>query len=408
MRWWLRVALGLVLVSVAVYGSAWATTGRFGASRAIVWLESDTEDVHRFPSRPVPAGPAVLELPAGEPLDLDAVWPRGDPDELFERTATVAFLVVQDGALRYERYFGGAHEQELRTSFSAVKSVVSTLVGLAVADGHIGSVRDRVTDYLPELLERDDRFADITIEDLLTMSSGLRYVERSLPWSDDAQTYYGTDLRSTALRARVEEPAGQRFLYNNYNLLLEGLILERATGQTVSEYLSERLWQPMGAEADASWSLDSTWSGFEKMESGLNAVARDYARFGLLFAHDGRADGRQVLPDGWVAYATGRDLGPDQRYAAHWWTGDVHGEPLPDGHFAAYGKYGQIVYVAPDRGVVIVRLGDDDGGVNWLHLLADVARRLQAGHATARDGGASVGEADRPWLTRDESRATFA
>jgi CubicO group peptidase (beta-lactamase class C family) len=206
-----------------------------------------------------------------------------------ERTSTAAFLVVQGGVLRYEGYFNGARPEDLRTSFSVAKPVVATLIGLAIEDGLIGSIYDPIVDYVPELVDRDPRFSDITIRHLLTMSSGLRYVERWWPWSDNVQTYYGTDLRNTGMSARVEQPPGETFLYNNYNLLLEGLVLERATGQSVSDYLSQRLWHPMGAEADASWSLDSTWSGFEKMESGLNAIARDYARFGLLFANDGRA-----------------------------------------------------------------------------------------------------------------------
>ncbi len=378
MRWVGRAVLSLVFALAVVYGTAWATTDRFGASRAMVWLEADTGDIHRFPSRPIPAGEDVLELPAGEPLDLSTVWPDGDPEAFLENTGTAALLVAQDGAIRYEGYFNGAGPQKLRTSFSTVKPVVSTLVGLAIADGSIGSVDDPITDYIPELNKRDTRFSDITIRHLLTMSSGLRYVERPLPWSDDAQTYYGTDLRRTALSTTVEDPPGQTFLYNNYNLLLEGLILERATGMSLSGYLSERLWQPMGAEADASWSLDSERSGFEKMESGLNAVARDYARFGLLFANAGRANGQQVVDEEWVRQATSPDTatGSADFYAFHWWTGRSNGQLFPDGHFMAAGNLGQFVYVAPDRDLVIVRLGDDYGAEGWPSLLAELASQL--------------------------------
>ncbi len=297
-------AASVLLVVLVAYTAAWLTTDRLGASRAVVWLGADTGDVHRFPSRPVRAGGPVLQLPAGAPLDLAELWQIADPAALLERTDTAALLVVKGGAVRHEWYSAGSGPGALRTSFSSVKSVVSTLMGLAIADGAVRSVDDPVARYVPELLEQDPRFADVTIRHLLTMSSGLRYVERPLPWSDDAQTYYGTDLRETALTAKIVEPPGRSFHHNNYNPLLEGLVLERATGRSVSEYLSQRLWRPMGAEADASWSLDSDRSGFEKMESGLNAVARDYARFGLLFARGGRADGRQVVPQTWVQQAT--------------------------------------------------------------------------------------------------------
>jgi CubicO group peptidase (beta-lactamase class C family) len=130
----------------------------------------------------------------------------------------------------------------------------------------------------------------ITLRDLLTMSSGIRYREGGFtsPLGDDTYTYYGVDLRDVALnRVRIVGPPGVSWQYNNYHPLLLGLVLERATGMPVSEYMATRLWQPLGAEADATWSLDSEDSGFEKMESGLNATPVDYARFGLLFLHDG-------------------------------------------------------------------------------------------------------------------------
>ena len=372
------VAASVLLALGATYAGAWLTTDRFGASRAVAWLEADTGDVDRFPSRPVPAGGPVLALPAGAPLDLAQLWGLADPVALLEQTDTAALLVVQGGEVRHEWYGAGSGPTQLRTSFSTVKSVMSTLMGLAIADGLVSSVDDPVTRYVPELLEQDPRYADVTIRHLLTMSSGLRYVERPLPWSDDAQTYYGTDLRETARASELVEPPGATWRYNNYNLLLEGLVLERATGRPVSDYLSERLWRPMGAEADASWSLDSERSGFEKTESGLNAVARDYARFGLLFARGGRADGRQVVPERWVREATSAQAagGAADFYAFHWWTRAGRGNPLPAGHVLAQGNLGQYVYVAPDRDLVIVRLGDDAGVEDWPQRLAQLAARL--------------------------------
>lgn len=375
-----RALLAVGLVLLVVYGAAWATVDRYGASRAIVWLEADTGDIDRFPSRTIPAGAQVWELPAGAPLDLAEVWEVPDAEDFLDATGTVAFLIVQDGQLRYERYAAGASGEELRTSFSVAKSIVSTLIGLAIEDGAIASLDEPITDFLPELLEVDPRYARITIRHLVTMSSGLGYVERLHPFSDDAQTYYGTDLRATGLSARIDGEPGQQFHYNNYNLLLEGMILERATGERVADYLARRLWQPMGAEADASFSLDSQASGFEKMESGFNAVARDYARFGRLIAAGGRVEDRQVVPAGWLELATcaERSQSVVDFHAAHWWTGTPDGELFPDGHVLAAGNHGQYVYVAPDLDVVIVRLGDTYGTDAWPQLLSDLAAQLQA------------------------------
>ncbi|GGI08608.1 serine hydrolase domain-containing protein [Egicoccus halophilus] len=375
------MALALVVALATTYAGAWATTDRYGASRAIAWLEADTGDLHRFPARVVPAGDTPRALPPGPALDLAEAWGVDDPSAVLAATSTAALLVVHDGRLRVETYLGDTGPDTQRTSFSSVKSVVSTLVGLAVADGAITSLDQPVTDHVPELLERDPRFARITVRHLLTMSSGLRYEERGTPFSDDARTYYGTDLRAVALDAQVTGPPGERFLYNNYNLLLEGLVLERATGQRVSDLLAERLWQPMGAEADAGLSLDSTRSGFEKMESGLNAVPRDYARFGLLFAADGRVGDRQVLPEGWVARAMSRgaDTGPNPAYGLHWWTGTFDGAPLPDGHAMAVGNFGQYVYVAPELDLVVVRLGDAYGDGAWPERFVRLAEHVAAG-----------------------------
>lgn len=382
-----RVALSVLVVLVVLagglYGAAHLLTGRYAWARAVAWGESDTADQFRFPERTIPAGTDVSPLPAGdppafldEPVNLDDT---GVPlDRWLAATDTRALLVVQHDRLVYEWYAGGVDPDDRQTSFSAAKSFVSTLVGIAVDEGLIDSVEDPVTTYVPELAERDPRFADITLRDLLTMSSGLRYVEEGLPWSDDALTYYGTDLRELALQhTQVEEPPGQTWHYNNYNPLLLGLVLERATGMSVSEYLATRLWQPLGAEADASWSLDSEASGFEKLESGINARPADFARFGLMMLHDGRWNGRQIVSSSWVREATASDTTTDPAsfYQYQWWVTPAIG-PSERWHFFAMGKFGQLIGVFPEENAVIVRLGSDTGGVDWRAELSRMADQL--------------------------------
>jgi CubicO group peptidase (beta-lactamase class C family) len=185
-----------------------------------------------------------------------------------------------------------------------------------------------------------------------------------------------------------DTPIGEAFHYNNYYPLLEGLIIEHATGMHVAEYLQEKFWKPMGAEFPASWSLDSERSGFEKMESGINARAIDFARFGLIFLHNGYWNGVQILPESWVSEST-EPLRPDPRvwhtfpewldyggyYKYHWW-----GINNPDGSydFCAQGRYGQIIYVAPRKNVVIVRLGaEPDANVSWPLVIHDMVDKLE-------------------------------
>jgi CubicO group peptidase (beta-lactamase class C family) len=210
-------------------------------------------------------------LPAGNPYasQIEAIARDGANGEnlvdYLDASGTTAFLVIHDDKVLYERYFDGYDRTSLQTSFSMAKSFASALVGIAIDEGHIESVEEPITNYLPELLEKDKRFESITIRRLLTMSSGIKYEEGGdLLWSeeaDDTKTYYSTDLRELALEnCQIEGKPGEYFEYNNYNPLLVGMILERATSMPVARYTEKKLWKPMGMEADGFWSLDSTQS----------------------------------------------------------------------------------------------------------------------------------------------------
>lgn len=366
------------------------------AWRVLRYLESDTQDYKIFPERVI-ANDTTYSLiergGQGTPYEVEYLYDgelRTETlDDLLKRTDTRAFLIIKDDQLIFETYLESSR-QEINTSFSSAKSFNSALIGAAIADGYIGSVNDPVIKYIPEIKGRG--LDELTIRDLLLMNSGIEYVHDDespfyqVPFGDDAFTYYSPDLRKIALSVQASgAPIGETFRYNNYHPLLEGLIIERTTGMHVAEYLQERFWKPMGAEFPASWSLDSEASGFEKMESGINARAIDYARFGLIFLHNGFWNGAQILPEAWVAEST-QPLRPDPRtwelvpnwtgytryYKYHWW-----GLDNPDGtyDFYAHGKFDQIVYVAPRKNVVIVRLGNaPDENVRWpmvIHNLID-------------------------------------
>jgi CubicO group peptidase (beta-lactamase class C family) len=383
-RRWVLVAGAVLTLLVAallgVYVWAWSSTDESTVARAMIWRESDVGDQHRFPARLIPAAARASPLPAGPEAKLVLSTDRTDLDGFLRETDTLAFVVAHEDRLVRERYFDGSTRESLQTSFSVAKSFVSTLVGIAIDEGLIESVDDSVTKYVPELASRDPRFRQITLRHLLTMSSGIHYEEGGFPsFGDDVYTYYGVDLRDIALsRTRIVGPPGVAWQYNNYHPLLLGLVLERATGTSVSDFMARRLWQPLGAEADATWSLDSERSGFEKLESGVNARPVDYARFGLLFLHNGRWNGGRIVSADWVRAATGADRATDSAYyhgyRYFWWL-DVE----RPGRFYAQGKYGQYIYVAPDADTVVVRFGRDWGGVStstWLTTFRDIADQL--------------------------------
>lgn len=389
------VVLGLVCV---LYAGMFASLSMFHspvyAWRVLTMFFADTGDYRVFPSRAMETRLPASPLPAGEGLDLYEIeYPyrggvRREPlQQLLERTDTSAFLIVQHDRLVYETYLQSTREQ-VNTSFSVAKSFDSALIGAAIADGLIGSVDERVIAYVPEIAGRG--LDDLTIRNLLRMDSGIRYrseAEIFVPFSDDALTYYPPDLRRVARSVqRGDSPLGADFHYNNFHPLLEGLIIERAAGMPVATYLQERIWKPLGAEFPASWSLDSEASGFEKMESGINARAVDYARFGLLYLHQGVWNGQRILPAAWVAESTSPDPNDTRPFAVypewqaaggyygyHWW-----GKRHDGGYdFMARGNLGQLIYVAPGKNAVLVRLGSEgDEDVSWPAVAFAILQQL--------------------------------
>jgi CubicO group peptidase (beta-lactamase class C family) len=379
----------LLLLTLIMIFVGYLLAPHFYLTRATFWRESDYKDLERFPARTIHNAPPVShldKLPADNPyaFQIEAIGNRstnGSFENYLDSSGTTAFLVVHDDKLLYERYFNGYDERSLNTSFSMAKSFASTLVGIAIDKGYIKSVDEPITNYIPELLKKDKRFESITIRNLLTMSSGIKYEEGGfLPWSegaDDTRTYYATDLRELALNCQIEGKPGDYFEYNNYNPLLVGMILERATRMPVSHFMETKLWRPMGMEADSSWSLDSNKDGFEKMESGVNARARDFARFGMLFAKEGSWEGRQLISREWVKESTRPDTGtdPSQDYQYFWWVNTPEGK----NHFSAQGNYGQYIYVAPEKDLVIVRLGKEEGERGygyWTDLFDELSTKL--------------------------------
>jgi len=386
---YIGIAIFTILLGFFIVGSI--VESPVFALRILAWGTSDTGDIARFHARTIDRGDSVFSLPSEPgtvPQYVTYIY-NAEPktenlQELILRTDTKAFVIIKDDKIMMQVYHDSEY-QTPQTSFSVAKVFSSALIGTAIADGYIYSVDDLVIKYVPEIAGRG--LDSLTIKNLLRMDTGIKYIpndERPFyehPFADDALTYYSTDLRKTALSVEASgTEIGESFRYNNYHPLLEGLILERATGIPVAEYLSERIWKPMGAEYAASWSIDSTHSGFEKMESGLNAAAVDFARFGLLYLHKGRLNGAQILPQEWVVESSTPDPSDNRLfetmsdypsyggfYGYHWW-----GLKNPDGSFdyAASGNLGQIIYIAPQENMVIVRFGNEkDSNVYWILVL---------------------------------------
>ncbi len=316
-----------------------------------------------FPSRTVSRGGPVSELPAAA-IDLDTlpIAINGVELPLTQRLAdnrTQGIVVLHRGRIVYERYWNGADATSRFTSFSTAKSFTATLVGIALGEGRIASLDDPLTHYLPELV--DTGYDGVTIRQALRMASGVSFDETygRLGGSDvDRFMVFSLVLNLAgadrlAVRYPRDHAPGSHFNYNTAETQVLGRLVRAATGETLASSLERMLWRPLGMEHDAAWLLDRAGpAGVEVAGCCLNAALRDWARFGLLHARGGVWQGRRILPEGWVAEATGRtpthEPSPLDHYQYQWWI-------RADGSYAAEGVYGQLIWIDPLRDVVIAK-----------------------------------------------------
>jgi CubicO group peptidase (beta-lactamase class C family) len=290
-------------------------------------------------------------------------------EDFLEKTETVSFLIIRNDTLLYENYSNKYDRNSIVASFSMAKSITSILIGCAIDDKLIQNVQEPVTNYVPELKEQG--FDKVTIEHVLQMTTGLDYNESYVnPFGDAATYYYGRNLRKAISKMELKSEPGKGFKYQSGNTQLLGLILERALkDKSITEYLNEKIWQPLGMEYDASWSLDRKENGLEKTFCCLNARARDFAKIGRLYLNKGNWNGQQIVSESWVEQSTKVDTtnGSAWYYQYQWWF------PTKDGDFIAEGILGQFVYVNPDQNMIIVRLGKDTGNTDWSNFFVKLA-----------------------------------
>ena len=298
-------------------------------------------------SRIVPAGKDVYPLLTGAPLDVGI-----DVDAYMKDQRTAGLVIIQDGKIRLEKYGLGFNGDGRWTSFSVAKSVTSTLVGAAIKDGYIKSIDDKVSDYIPGL--KGSVYDDVTIKQLLTMTSGVKWNEDyGDPKSDVAlfnahKADPGVDVTVSYMRKlKREVPPGKKWVYKTGETNLIGVLVSSATKKNLSGYLSEKIWRPFGMEQNASWLLGST--GHEISGCCLQASTRDFARFGLFILGGGMAEGKSVLPNGWITAATTKQADTDKAevgYGYQWWIMD-------HGSYTARGIFGQGIFIDPKRKLII-------------------------------------------------------
>jgi CubicO group peptidase (beta-lactamase class C family) len=347
--------------------------------RALFYARPDGKDIHRFPSSRIAAGETCFTFARdtsglGQRIRVNE-WGSGTPyfvtlNGFMEKHRVRSLVVIRNDTLLFEGYGQGKSATDVHASYSVAKSFVSALVGIAIAEGRLGGINDRVIDHLPEL-QGIAQAEHLRISHLLNMTSGIRHMLRH-----DAQLYYGNDVTRTLRTVEFAHRPGTFQEYLNINVQLLGLILERATGMSPASYLSQRIWQPLGMCSDALWTTDR--KGHDLTFCCMGATALDYAKFGRLYLNMGRWDGKQIVPEEWVRSSVARDTteGSSFNYNRLWHLGDA-----AYSDFMADGMFKQHIYVDPSKRIIIVSMCDRENALNaertmWRNVFRQVVDQL--------------------------------
>ncbi|WP_345197926.1 serine hydrolase [Kistimonas scapharcae] len=321
-----------------------------------------------FASRNVPRSGDIYTLPEqAQPLPDNYQWnnEQRELEDWLDRTETTGMIVLKDGKIVFQEYYRGNNENSRTISWSVAKSVVSALTGFALQDGAIKTLEDPVTDYVPEL--KASGYDNVRLKDVLQMSSGVGFNEDYGDFHSDINRMgrtmaLGTSIDDFVISLKNAREPGTYNHYVSMDTQVVAMVITRATGKNLSEYMEEKLWSRLGAESDVYWLTDD--GGVELAFGGLNSTLRDYARFGQLYLNLGKNwQGKQLLPESWIKASVTPDAphlmpgdnpasGSRFGYAYQWWLPE---ETTDEGDYLAVGIYGQFIYVNPKHRVVIAK-----------------------------------------------------
>ena len=273
--------------------------------------------------------------------------------ELNDERKTKSFLVIKNDSILFEKYYDGHKQTDISNSFSVAKSIVTSMMGKAIMEGKIKSLNQPVSDFFEEY--NDGIASELTVGDLASMSSGMKWSEKYYSVINiTSESYFTDDLRSVILRQEIENKPGQAFRYSSGDTQLLAMVIEKATGTSLSDYLSQKFWSPMGAETLALWQIDSKESEMEKAYCCIAATARDFARFGKLYIDKGKWGDTEILDSYFVELSLQPVFDDSPFYGYGWWLYEYEGKKV----FTMNGHQGQFVICFPDENIIIVRQGD--------------------------------------------------
>ena len=346
---WFIVALTSITLLLYIFNFDYLIT----AVRT-VYLNGHTtaflDDYHYFANRSIPK--SSTPQPWNISKDYNSVKPTAELENWHKETETVAFLIIKNDSIWSESYYDGYGKDSKSNSFSMAKSVVTMALGKAIMQGKIKSLDQRVADFFPQF--GNGKSKDMTVGDLSSMASGLNWDESYYsPFSVTTRAYFDEDLNKVILGLKGVDEPGKSYIYLSGNTQLLAMCIEKATGESLADYVSKNFWQPLGAENEALWQTDRK-GGIVKAYCCIASNARDFARFGKLYKQHGKWNGQQILDSAFVAKSTTPRFAESPEYGYGWWLSDYKDKKI----FYMRGHLGQYVIVIPEDDLIIVRLGN--------------------------------------------------
>lgn len=372
MKTWKKILIAIPVAVIIAYLCL-----PFYAKKALIYWFPTIDDLNIFEHATVHAPDSCWEWAISDKYNSYKL--SKEDSAYIDDMKTVSFLVIRNDSILYETYRGGWNDTLTSNLFSATKSIVGMLVGIAMDEGKIGSVDDKVMKYIPEY--NRGRQKDITIRNLLTMSAGMDWDEAYASlFSVTTHGYYGNDLYKLIMGLDIVDTPGVQYSYRSGETQLLSFVLEAATGETISKYAEKKLWRPMMAGQDAFWLLDKK-DGDEKSFCCFHTTARDAARFGRLMLNMGNWNGRQLVsrkymeealaPASYLKDQWGKD--PLTYYGYQTWIMNYNGERCP--YFR--GMLGQYIIAIPSKNAVVVRLGHKRSREYVKELTTDIIQYME-------------------------------
>ena len=284
--------------------------------------------------------------------DFNTVKSTDKLNTTHDRLGTIAYLIIKNDSLWYEKYYDGYNEKSYSNSFSIAKSIVTGILGKAIDEGYIKDLDQKVGDFIPEY--KNGLAAKLTVGDLSSMSSGMKWTEdyKNI-FGVTARAYVGTGLEELIMSRPIIREPGKSFKYLSGDTQLLAMTIEKATGKKISSLAYDWFWNPIGAENNALWQVDNLKTNTEKAYCCFNSNARDFAKFGKLFKDYGYWNGEKLLDSSFVKKVTTKRFNESPHYGYGFWLGDYKGME----YFSMRGHLGQYVIVFPKENIMIVRLG---------------------------------------------------